>query len=433
MPTIAGIPYIEAEFDKTGALKDNVTVPHDTTDLIVMSHGWNNDSTAARALYQAFFANLAAAKPDLPGRKLAIVGVIWPSKKFDQLIGVAGNPGGAGGSAGIGGDDAASRQEIEAKLEQMKELFTAPDQQKKLDEAKALVGDLNDKASARREFSEKIRSLLDPSAAHREDASDTFFKEDGNELMKSLKIADDDLGDDIKEASGSASMPLGIGGGAKADGGAAGLGKWLGGFASSAWNLLNYTTYFEMKTRAGNVGKNGVARVIDQLAPKVQRIHLIGHSFGGRVVTAAAASSTTDKIKTMSLLQTAFSHNGFSKSMKGFFRSVVDQQRVHGPILITYTKNDKAVGMAYPLASRINGDKTAAFGDENDVFGGLGRNGAQQMQAGETVAGKLLDSSANYRFVAGKLFNLESSQFIRDHGDVAGKEIARAVRLAMAS
>ena len=83
--------------------------------------------------------------------------------------------------------------------------------------------------------------------------------------------------------------------------------------------------------------------------------------------------------------------------MSGFFRSVVDQQRVKGPILVTHTKNDKAVGVAYPLASRISGDKTAAFGDENDEFGGLGRNGAQQMQAGETVPGKLLAAGAQLR------------------------------------
>ena len=134
----------------------------------------------------------------------------------------------------------------------------------------------------------------------------------------------------------------------------------------------------------------------------------------------------------MSLLQTAFSHNGFSKSMNGFFRSVVDQQRVNGPILVTHTKNDKAVGIAYPLASRINGDKTAAFGDENDVFGGLGRNGAQKMQAGEVVAGQLLPSSGSYTFGAGKFFNLEGSPYISGHGDVAGKEIAHAVRVAMA-
>ena len=96
---------------------------------------------------------------------------------------------------------------------------------------------------------------------------------------------------------------------------------------------------------------------------------------------------------------------------------MVDRQRVNGPILVTHTKNDKAVGIAYPLASRINGDKTAAFGDENDVFGGLGRNGAQQMQDGETVAGRLSAVGANYAFKAGTFFNLEASEFIKGHGE----------------
>jgi esterase/lipase superfamily enzyme len=186
-----------------------------------------------------------------------------------------------------------------------------------------------------------------------------------------------------------------------------------------------------MKTRAGKVGKNGVAKLIDQLAPQVQRIHLIGHSFGGRVVTSAAANSKTDKIKSMSLLQTAFSHNGFSKTMNGFFRSVVDQQRVKGPILVTHTKNDMPVGVAYPLASRISGDTTAAFGDENDKFGGLGRNGAQQMQPGEVVPGKLLEVGGSYAFVPSKFFNLESSAFIKGHSDVKGKQVAFAVRKAL--
>jgi hypothetical protein len=186
-----------------------------------------------------------------------------------------------------------------------------------------------------------------------------------------------------------------------------------------------------MKARAGNVGKNGVAKVVDKAAAQVQRVHLIGHSFGGRVVTAAAANSTTDKIKSMSLLQTAFSHNGFSKSMNGFFRSVVDQKRVKGPILVTHTKNDTAVGLAYPLASRINGDTTAAFGDENDRFGGLGRNGAQQMEVGEVVKGNLLDPAGDYQFQVGKFFNLEGSPFIKGHGDVTGKQVAHAVRKAV--
>ena len=192
-------------------------------------------------------------------------------------------------------------------------------------------------------------------------------------------------------------------------------------------NLLNYTTYYLMKERAGKVGKNGVAKLVDRLAPEVQRIYLIGHSFGGRLVTAAAANSQTGKLRGLTLLQAAFSHNGFSKKKNGYFRSVVDNRRINGPILITHTKNDKAVGIAYPLASRINGDKTAALGDENDVFGAVGRNGAQQMEEGERILGTLLPVGGVYALESGKFLNLESSQFITNHGDVTGLEIAYAV------
>ena len=436
MNEIAKIPYFEARFGKDGTLENpnEVTLPAGVTDLFVMSHGWNNDADAARELYRKFFESfVAVALPnDLPGRSFAILGVIWPSKKFDELVAASSAPGGAEGSASLKAADKASHQALDAKLEEMKKFFTEPGQQKTLDEAKALLPDIEEKASARQEFVNKIRSLLDPTAATDEDASKTFFKDNGNELMKNLKVAEDDLDEEVTgDGQGSASLPLGVGTVHAAVGGAASLATFLSGFKAAAMNVLNFTTYFEMKARAGNVGKNGVAKLVDKLAPQVQRIHLIGHSFGGRVVTATAANSSTDKIKSMSLLQTAFSHNGFSKSMKGFFRSVVDQKRVKGPILVTHTKNDKAVGVAYPLASRINGDVAAAFGDENDKFGGLGRNGAQQMEIDEVVKGNLLAAGGGYQFQTGKFFNLEGSAFIKGHGDVTGKEIAHAVRKAI--
>jgi hypothetical protein len=433
MNQIAGIPYVEAKFDKNGNLKSQVTLPAGVTDLFVMSHGWNNDDAEARTLYAKFFASfMKVAQPnDLPGRSFAVVGVIWPSKKFDERIAVSGVTGDASGAAAIAADKSSQRA-LEEKLDRMKETFTEEPQRKAIDQARALLPDLDDKASARRAFVDTIRSLLDPSAASREDRSDSFFKDDGEQLMQNLKVDEDDLDSEVADTGGSASVPLGAGRRATADGGAAGLKDVLSKFKASAMNVLNYTTYYEMKARAGKVGTNGVAKLIDDLASKVQRIHLIGHSFGGRVVTAAAAGSGTDKIRTMALLQTAFSHNGFSKAKKGFFRSVVDQHRVNGPILVTYTKNDKAVGVAYPLASRINGDTTAAFGDENDEFGGIGRNGTQQMEQGETVKGTLLASGANYAFAAGKFFNLEASSFIKGHGDVTGEQIAHAVRRAIA-
>src|SRR4029450_4507756 len=43
----------------------------------------------------------------------------------------------------------------------------------------------------------------------------------------------------------------------------------------------------------------------------------------------------------------------------------------------------RAVGIAYPVASRLAGTVASAFGDANDKFGGLGRNGAQKMERGE--------------------------------------------------
>ena len=101
MNDIAGIPYVEAQFNKDGGLENQneINLPAGVTDLFVMSHGWNNDADAARQLVPKFFENfVAVAQPnDLPGRSFAIVGVIWPSKEFDELVAASSAPGSAEG------------------------------------------------------------------------------------------------------------------------------------------------------------------------------------------------------------------------------------------------------------------------------------------------------------------------------------------------
>jgi hypothetical protein len=434
MDRIATIPYREVEFDKKGNLLKEDKLPPGVTDLIVISHGWNNDAADARELYRKLFENFAATanSHEIPGTSFAIVGVIWPSKKFDELIAVSNGEGGTQGSASLSAVGSKSLSALLAKIDRMKDFFVDPDQRKALDTVKALLPDLEEKASTRRAFVNEIRSLVDSLAANKEDASEAFFKDDGNELMKNLTVEEEDLDAEVAGTPPNAALPLGTGGPAPVGGGSAGLKTFLAGFHAAAMNVLNYTTYYEMKARAGLVGKIGVAPLIDRLALDVPRIHLVGHSFGGRVVAASAASSTTDKIRSLTLLQAAFSHHGFSKTQNGFFRQVVEQRRIRGPILVTYTKNDKAVGVAYPLASRLNGDRAAAFGDENDVFGGIGRNGAQKMQSDETVVAKLLAVGQPYAFQVGKFFNLEASDFIKDHSDVTGRQVAHALRQAMA-
>ncbi len=431
---IKGIPYSAAEFDKAGKLLSQPTVPAGTTDLIVVSHGWNNDRADAEALYTKLFGNFAdvtANDPAIQQRKIAIIGVIWPSKKFDELMTQPKGSKGAGGAAAAGATDrAASEEEMLAAIERVAPLFDDAGDTERLVLLRKLVPKLEDDPAAQGEFVETLRKLLDPddsklSEQSKDDGSAIFFRAPAEVIFERAGI------DDALPAT-----PV-----ANDEGHAAGIGSFFSGAVNKVGGLLNLTTYFEMKQRAGTVGKTGLSPLLDKLASRVERIHLAGHSFGGRVVTAAAANSTTNKLRSLSLLQAAFSHNGFSQKRNGFFRSVVKNQRIAGAILVTHTKNDTAVGKAYPTASRISRDNASGFGDADDEFGAIGSNGAQQMEAGEVspAAKELLATGQAYPIQPGKFHNLESSKFIIDpnggdaHGFVYVAQVAWAISRAVVS
>jgi hypothetical protein len=225
----------------------------------------------------------------------------------------------------------------------------------------------------------------------------------------------------------------------------------LGGIKSAVNKLLNMSTYYEMKSMAGTVGREGVCSFLREIRSRrpAVRLHLVGHSFGGRLVTSAALagarSSPPLSLSSLSLLQAAFSHHGFAKDFDeqrdGFFRDVLEKQAVSGPIVVTHTINDTAVGRLYPLASQLVGDDAAAIGLLEDAldavggpakrFGGIGRNGAQRTP--EALAGTLRELDATYNLAAGRVHNLEASRFIANHSDVAGAEVAQAVLAAVAT
>ena len=117
MNNVAGIPYAAAHFDKDGAAldKQKVTVPDGTTDVIVASHGWNNTEEQAEQLYIPLFTNFAAVASDqLQEKKMAIVGVIWPSKKFTDVVDAAVAEQAPGGGAGFGMSSTAADETIKA-------------------------------------------------------------------------------------------------------------------------------------------------------------------------------------------------------------------------------------------------------------------------------------------------------------------------------
>jgi hypothetical protein len=446
MPDVTGLPYTEVEFAKNATLVDpqapnrlaDMIRTRNVRDLLVLAHGWNNDLNQARATYAALLAQITAVAPTIPlltGRQLGVLAMLWPSKRFadEDLI-----PGGAASLAAPG--DASV---IVNMLERLKGTFDVPGADAALEKAKALVPALEGDPNARRTFANLIRSLVVPGDTSEVDASDLFFAQDGDSLIQALSTtgADDDL----------TVAPAGVGGATAigpvamtADtGGAAGLRDFFGGIIAGARNMLNYTTYYEMKRRAGVFGETALNPLIRSIRTKFPqlKVHLVGHSFGARLVTATAqAQASPDGLvcDTLTLLQAAFSHYAMAENYKpnknGFFRNVVANPTapVRGPVVITCSKNDRAVGTAYAIASRIAGQVASAIGDENDEYGGLGRNGAQKTP--HTAAGTLLPVSGAYGGFAGnKLFNLNADAVIMDHNDIRKPEVAYAILSAVAT
>ena len=140
-------------------------------------------------------------------------------------------------------------------------------------------------------------------------------------------------------------------------------------------------------------------------------------------------------LSTLTLIQAAFSHYGFAKhfsgNKNGYFRPVMVNKSISGPILITYSKHDKAVGLAYPIASSLAQDDASGLGDENDRFGGMGHNGAQKTP--EAIKRLTLQPVGdNYAFEAGKVHNLRSDNVIKGHTDIVHPEVSYAILSAIA-
>ncbi len=441
MKKVAGFDYFEVEFSKEGKIEDRNKVDEltdhlsgdEVTDLIVLAHGWNNDMDEARGLYERLLGSVSDQidEADLADRSLAILAVLWPSKRFaeEELI--------AGSGASLSGvpDD----NELVGRLEDLKGIFDDPNADEYLDRAKDLIPRLEQDKEAQKELADLVRSALRKDEADDEDASDQFFALPGDEIMSRLAIPDVQTGSaPVASTGGVASM-------AHAEdpptpqGGAAGIGDWVKNAREAARNLLNFATYYQMKARAGTVGNGGVYEVLRDVrkARPDLKLHLVGHSFGGRLVTAAATGPSAQPpvvVDSLMLLQAAFSHLGFAQDYEGgkdgLFRSMITGKAVTGPVLITHTDNDRAVGLAYPLASRIARQVAAGLGDKNDPYGGIGRNGAQKTPEAKDEI--LLGSSGSYRFDRGGVYNLRSDDFISNHSDVTGEEVAHALLAAVA-
>ncbi|MFF5209606.1 alpha/beta fold hydrolase [Streptosporangium sp. NPDC000396] len=427
-------PYAEVQFDSTGSVHDQDEQRHavetiaaaGVTDVLVLAHGWNNDIPAARAFYRQLTDNLAEVRPTVPAAanvRLAVVGVLWPAIRWADPGMIA------GGGAAVADPESVLRVEIREKV-------SDPGTADRLD---ALLPELETSPQARAEFLGLLRSLIPRGTDDEDGPPPALMEGDAEDVFETAGRPNLIFGG--PERAGGATA---LGGGPASEGGPEGEGGMAGlGFPrpllQAARNLLNTTTYFTMKERAGQVGSIGVAGLLDAVrtrAPGVRR-HLAGHSFGARLVSAAALRHAP--VHSITLLQGAFSHHGFATDYdgaghRGFFRPVLDAGRLTGPLVVTHTARDLAVGVAYAIVSRLAGQRAAGLpGGPDDPYGGIGRNGAMKTSQVTRPPERLLPVGDGYAFTGGRVYNLLSDSFITSHSDVAGREVANALLHAICS
>ncbi len=229
-------------------------------------------------------------------------------------------------------------------------------------------------------------------------------------------------------------------------GGAAATSDWFAKPWDAAKNALRCATYWEMKSRAGVVGKAGLGPLLAGIraAAPAMRVHLIGHSFGARLVSCALAglpdalTGTASPVKSLFLIQGAFSHFAFAEALpfdrarKGELAGMA--KRVDGPLLTTFSSKDLAVGHAYPIASVLAGQDAAAARDLMYRWQGMGHDGAQAVDAAVALLGP---AGMKYPFRPGEWLNLDANHVIVNgappsgaHGDIVHPEIAWAALAA---
>ncbi len=425
MPKIAGLEHWEISFDAAGKLAGGdseaaIAEPAAAgmTDLLVFSHGWNNDTDVARGLYERFFTLVAEILDDrgVDLDKVGTLGVLWPSMRWPDE-----DPG-----TGRGGAASAAGKVSDADLvDALRDAFPGAAQQKALGELARLLRERPEDPKALAAFQTHMRTLAeaDPPSPTGEDGGENALLDDDAEAV-------------FDRMAAAAPTPR--------SGGAAGF----GGF-TRLWNgakeALRQLTYWQMKARAGVVGQTGLGPLLGRLhaaAPDL-RIHLLGHSFGGRVVAFSLAGLPDAAVRdtpiaSLSLIQAAFSHFSFADELPhdrkrgGALAGM--QQRVGGPILVTHTLRDSAVGTAYPMASLAGRQDAAGADDLLYRWGALGHDGAQAVPAD---AAPLRAVGSAYDLGPGRFLNLDANKIIVNggppagaHSDIFHPELAWAVLIA---
>ncbi|ULR49539.1 serine-threonine protein kinase [Streptomyces deccanensis] len=432
-PGMSVTPYWELTFDADGdvdtgqrdRLLDGVR-KRGVADLVVFAHGWNSDRSGATRLYSRFFEPFPTLAPKA---KLGYVGVLWPSMRFsDEPI-----PDFKPVPALAPGRPALDKHTRNALVEVFPERATVVEQLARLLEQRP------DADTSLEEFGRLVRLLVEvePQGPQGAFAADTVTGGVPEGLPGML------CGDTVAVCADFAA--------ALAEVETSGVPTGAAITPPQAWDgaheLLRQATYFAMKRRAGTVGERGLGPLLGRLArtsPQV-RVHLVGHSFGARLVSFALRGlpEGVHSVKSVTLLQAAFSHYAFAARLphdtgsSGVLSG--QQKRVDGPLVCCHSKHDSALGTIYPLASRMAGDARTVLGlSVNSLlgrkWGALGYGGVQAVKG--TRSFKLADALTAQLPTTGCV-NIDASAVVKRggapsgaHSDICHRELARVVLAA---
>ncbi|MFB0628688.1 serine-threonine protein kinase [Streptomyces sp. AB3(2024)] len=435
-------PYRELTFDAQGDVDPATRAAVariEATDLLVFAHGWNSDRTTATRLFDRFFAPF----PGLVGTgvRLGYVGVVWPSIRFsdepipdfDPRPALAAPDTATGMPPATTGTSPATATGLDADTRRALGAFW-PGRRAELDRVAELLDGRPESEAAFTEFGALVRELanVDRPGAGTAGGPTAAADPGGARGVPAL------FARDVMEACRELADALAASGADAVDGPRLAPGDGMRALWGGAKELLRQATYYEMKNRAGVVGEHGLGPVLADLAGRrpALRVHLIGHSFGARVVSFSlrAVPDGARHLKSLTLLQGAFSHYAFSDRLPhdprrgGALRGL--QRRVDGPVVACHSSHDSALGLFYPLASRMAGDSAGLLGFD-ERWGAVGHDGVQAVPGAQRIC---LEAALRDGLPASGCVSVDAGSVVRRggppsgaHSDICHEELARIV------
>lgn len=403
------------------------------TDVFIMSHGWKGDVPAAIEQYDRWIKAMADCPADRaeirtirPAFKPLLVGFHWPSQPWGEEefgMGAASftAPGGSAGGSSTG---------------------------PALDN---FVDQYADRIADTPRAREAIRTIMTgamnagPGTTTMPPEMTQAYRVLNEEAQLGGTGPDGDPGEDREAFDPERAFKNARASAAKLTPGGA---PAFGGFSlSGLLSPLRQLSFWQMKARGRKIGETAGAALLDKMmkaapAENNTRFHLMGHSFGCIVVTSMihgekGASVLPHPVSSLTLVQGATSLWGFCSDIPevgkpGYFRKIIDDSKVSGPILTTQSKKDTAVGRFYPIAAGVALQVDFAAG-QFPKYGGLGAFGIQGLGlAPQDLA--IGDITHQYKFKPGQVYNIECTSVIKDgsgasgaHSDIAKPEVAHAM------